>query len=189
MLDDAPTDDGRIDDHRIEQQMTHRMKVRRLLKLLLLLVSTPLWALKTDREQEMTVNSDGGFAEGGHAELTGNVKIDQGSLKIRAAHAVVDSKNGEVERVVFSGTPATLRQEIENQGLMNAEAANIDYRLSEDKVVLSGDVRIERPTGTMRTERVTYFIKTGLLDAGDQAGGVTMTIKPKTANKPAPANN
>ncbi len=176
-------------DRNIDDRVTIGNKMEHRLLGLLLLCSMPVWALKTDREQEMTINSDRGFAEGDHAELTGNVKIDQGSLKIRASHAVIDQKNGEVERVVFDGTPATLQQQIENQGLMNAEAANIDYRLSEDKVVLSGDVRIQRPTGTMRTERVTYFIKTGLLDAGDQAGGVTMTIKPKSANPAAPAKN
>jgi lipopolysaccharide export system protein LptA len=149
----------------------------------MLLVSIPAWALKTDRQQEMTINSDHGTSDENRAELTGNVRIDQGSLKIRSAHAVIDMKAGEVERVVFDGAPATLQQEVENQGLMQAEASNIEYLLSEDRVVLTGNVRIERPRGTMKSERVVYHVKTGLLDAGNQAGGVTMTIKPKP--KPA----
>jgi lipopolysaccharide export system protein LptA len=150
---------------------------------LLLIVAMPAWALKTDRDQDMTINSDQGTSDEHRSELTGNVKIDQGSLKIRSAHAVIDMKNGEIERVIFDGAPATLQQEVENQGLMRAEASNIEYLLAEDKVVLSGKVRIERPRGTMNSERVVYHVKTGLLDAGNQAGGVTMTIKPKP--KPA----
>jgi lipopolysaccharide export system protein LptA len=150
---------------------------------LLLIAAMPAWALKTDRDQDMTINSDQGTSDEHRSELTGNVKIDQGSLKIRSAHAVIDMKDGEIERVIFDGAPATLQQEIENQGLMRAEASNIEYLLAEDKVVLSGKVRIERPRGTMNSERVVYHVKTGLLDAGNQAGGVTMTIKPKP--KPA----
>lgn len=148
---------------------------------LLLMASTPAWALKTDRAQEMTVNAERSESNAERTELHGNVKIDQGSLKIRAAHAVVDQKDGDIARVVFDGSPATLQQEVENQGLLKAEATTIDYLLAEDKVVLSGSVIIERPRGTMRSERVVYHVKTGLLDAGDQAGGVTMTIKPKAA--------
>jgi lipopolysaccharide export system protein LptA len=163
--------------------------IDRTVLVMLLLVTAPAWALKTDRAQEMTINADQSRAEGDRVEFTGNVKIDQGSLKIRAAHAVVDQKGGEIERVVFDGSPATLQQEIENQGLMNAAATTIDYLLSEDKVVLSGDVRIQQPRGTMRSERVVYHVKTGLIDAGNQTGGVTMTIKPKTATQVAPAKN
>ncbi len=151
----------------------------------LLLASSPAWALKTDRDQEMTINSDRSKAEGDRVELIGSVKIDQGSLKIRAARAVIDQVDGEIERVVFDGAPATMQQQIENQGLMNAAASNIDYLLSKDQVVLSGEVRIEQPRGTMHSERVIYHVDTGLLDAGDQAGGVTMTIKPR----PRPAKN
>jgi lipopolysaccharide export system protein LptA len=148
---------------------------------LLLIVAMPASALKTDREQEMTVNADQSSSTADRTELTGNVKIDQGSLKIRAGHAIVDQSDGDISRVIFDGAPATLQQEVENQGLMRAEAANIEYLLAEDKVVLSGNVRIERPRGTMKSERVVYHVKTGLLDAGNQAGGVTMTIKPKPA--------
>lgn len=150
---------------------------------LALLVSAPAWALKSDREQDMTVNADKSLGQGDRVELIGNVRIDQGSLKIRAARAVIDRKNGEIDRVVFDGSPATLQQQVENQGTMNAAAANIDYLPGEDKVVLTGGVRIEQPRGDMQSERVVYHVATGLIDAGDQSGGVTMTLKPKS--KPA----
>jgi len=149
--------------------------------LLLLLACAQASALKTDRQQEMGLKSDRSETTSARTELTGNVEIDQGSLKIRAARAVIEQANGDVSRVVFDGAPATLQQEVEDQGLMRAEAANIEYVLSEDKVVLTGDVRIERPRGTMRSERVVYHVDSGLLDAGSEGGRVQMTIKPKTA--------
>jgi lipopolysaccharide export system protein LptA len=161
------------------------MTDRRLL-VLALIASAPAWALKSDRDQDMTINADRSVGEGDHLELIGNVRIDQGSLKIRAARAVIDRKNGEIDRVVFDGSPATLQQQVENQGTMNAAAANIDYRPGEDKVVLTGGVRIQQPRGDMQSERVVYHVATGLIDAGDQSGGVTMTLKPKS--RPAAGN-
>ena len=154
---------------------------RRVSVVALLLLSAPVWALKSDRNQEMTIQSDRTNVVGERAELFGDVQIDQGSLKIRAAHAVIDQKNSEIDRVVFDGTPATLQQDIENQGTLNAQANRIDYVLADDRVIFSGAVQITRPLGdTLRSERLVYHVGTGMLDAGgDQGGRVIMTIKPK----------
>ncbi len=153
--------------------------IDRGLCLLLLLCSSQAMALKTDRTQDMSIKSDTGSGSEERHELKGNVEIDQGSLRIRADDAVVEIANGEVSRVVFNGKPATLQQEIEDQGLMRAEATNIEYLIDGDKVILSGNVHIVRPRGSMRSERVIYHIDTGLLDAGSEGSRVEMTIKPK----------
>ncbi len=156
--------------------------INRSWMLLLLLVAYQAAALKSDREQDMDIKSDSSSGNAERTELIGNVEIDQGTLKIRAAKAVVEQAKGDVSRVVFSGSPATLQQDIEDQGLMRAEAANIEYLLSADTVVLTGNVNIERPRGNMRSERVVYHIDSGLLDAGSEGGRVQMTIKPKSAD-------
>ncbi len=150
--------------------------------LLLLLVACQASALKSDREQDMSISSASSSGTPERTELNGDVQIDQGTLKIRAAKAVIEQAKGEVSRVVFNGAPATLQQEIEDQGLMRAEATSIEYLLSQDTVVLTGNVNIERPRGNMRSERVVYHIDSGLLDAGSEGGRVQMTIKPKSAN-------
>lgn len=156
--------------------------INRSWTLLLLLAAAQASALKTDREQEMSVKSDRSTGKPERTELIGAVEIDQGSLKIRADTGIVEQSNGEVSRVVFNGSPATLQQEVEDQGLMRAQAAKIEYLLSEDIVVLTGDVVIERPRGNMRSERIVYHVDSGLLDAGSEGGRVQMTIKPKSAN-------
>lgn len=155
---------------------------RKLLMLGALLISAPVFALEADLHQDMVIQSDRSAGTAESIKLIGNVEIDQGSLKIRADQGEVQQKNGETHRVLFIGQPATLQQEIENQGVLKAEAKSIEYLLTEEKVILVGDVRIERPRGLITGERVVYFLDTGLIEAGEPGHRIKMTIKPKTAS-------
>ena len=160
---------------------------RRWWPLLCLVVALPAAALEADRQQPMQINSDR-FESGMDTNttvLTGNVRITQGSLVVNAARADVTQDKGEVARALLTGKPATLKQAMEGGGELNAQAGTIDYKLTEETVELSGDVVLERPQGTLRSQRVVYSVKTGRLAAGEGVtGGVQLVIPPK-APKPA----
>ncbi len=160
------------------------------LALLLLAATSPLAALESDREQPMQINSDR-FEAGMDTNttvLTGNVRIVQGSLVVKAARADITQDKGEVSRALLTGAPATLKQTMTGGGELNASARTIDYKLAEESVDLSGNVILERPQGTLRSEKVTYSVKTGRLAAGEGvSGGVQLVIPPK-APKPADAD-
>ena len=167
-----------------------RVPDRRGLALLLLAaMAMPALALESDRQQPMQINSDR-FESGMDTNttvLTGNVRITQGSLVVNAARADVTQEKGEVKRALLTGSPATLKQSMDGGGELNARAATIDYLLAEESVELRGDVVLERPQGTLRSERVTYSVKTGRLAAGEGvSGGVQLVIPPKPP-KPADA--
>lgn len=156
----------------------------------LFLAAPAALALETDREQTMQIDADDakGNAAAGTTLLTGNVRIDQGSLSIRADRAEVEQQDQDIRRVLLDGAPVHLEQEIEKQGRLKADAERIEYLLAEQKVVLSGNVRIERPRGVMTGARIVYSLDTGEMNAGEQGSRVRMTIapKPKVA-KPAEA--
>lgn len=155
--------------------------------LLLVAAASPVAALESDREQPMKINSDR-FEAGMDTNttvLTGNVRITQGSLVVNAARADIIQDKGEVSRALLTGAPATLKQAMAGGGELNASAKTIDYKLAEESVDLSGDVVLVRPQGTLRSEHVTYSVKTGRLAAGEGvSGGVQLVIPPK-APKPA----
>lgn len=140
-------------------------------------------AKSTDRNAPMDVEADrtdATLGDDSDAILTGNVRITQGSLDVGADRAVIHRKAGEIDRVVLTGSPATLKQISDNGEPMNARASQIVYTLSNDVVVLTGGVVVEQPRGNLRGETIKYDLKTGRLDGGGDGKRVQMRIMPKT---------
>jgi lipopolysaccharide export system protein LptA len=159
--------------------------------LLALLIAAPsAQALESDREQPMQVGADSakGSVDSGKTVLTGNVRIDQGTLSIRADRGEVEQGDEDIQRVILDGAPVHLEQDIDGQGRLKADANRIEYLLSDQRVIMTGAVRIERPRGLMTGERVVYHLDTGEMEAGEPGGRVNMTIapKPKAAVPAAP---
>lgn len=163
-----------------------------LLCVLLLGAGAPALALESDRQQEVKINADqfGGSIKDGTSLFQGNVRIQQGSLDIRASRGEFTQDDGAVSRALLTGSPATLVQSMDAGGLLKAQASTIDYKVADEKVELRGGAVLERPQGTLRSERVVYSVKTGEMEAGATGGGVQLIIPPKApaadkADKPA----
>lgn len=140
-------------------------------------------ARSDDRQKPMNIEADRSDAlltDDGESRLTGNVRITQGTLDVRADSAVIVRRGGRIARVVLAGGPAVLSQVDDEGHPMRANARRIEYDLSGDVVVLSGEVVVEQSRGTLSGERVTYDMATGRVDAGNDGGRVRMTIQPRT---------
>lgn len=139
-------------------------------------------AKTTDRNAPMDVEADRTDAmlgDDSDSTLSGNVRITQGTLDVGADRAVIHRKGGDIDQVVLTGSPATLKQLSDAGEPMNARANQIVYTLSSDLVVLSGGVVIEQPRGTLRGETIKYDLKSGRLDGGGDGSRVQMRIMPK----------
>jgi len=126
--------------------------------LCLLCLSVPLSALETDRQEplEVTANSTDGTLGDGVTTLRGNVDIRQGTLHITANEAEVNKIDGRVSSVTFRGAPASLEQEIEEQGLVQATANVIDYQVASGLVTLEGNADVRHPQYQISGELLTY---------------------------------
>jgi lipopolysaccharide export system protein LptA len=115
--------------------------------LCMLLASAPVQALKTDRQQPLEVNADStdGTLGDGTATLQGNVEIRQGTLLIKADTAEVEKAEGRARRIEFTGNPVHLQQEIEQEGLVIAEAKKIEYEVATGIVTLTGAADVDHP--------------------------------------------
>jgi lipopolysaccharide export system protein LptA len=154
--------------------------------LLIALLPLGVQAKSTDRNAPMDVEADRTDAmlgDDSDSILTGNVRITQGSLDVAADKAVIHRKAGDIDQVVLTGGPATLKQVSDSGEPMNARANRIVYTLTSDLVVLTGGVVIEQPRGVLRGETIKYDMKSGRLDGGGDGSRVKMRIMPKT--KPA----
>lgn len=91
--------------------------------------------------------------------LSGNVVIEQGDLRFTAARTMVSYQdNGalSIERINATGDVTVTRGDERAQG-----AAGV-YDFNERVIVLSGGVRLQRGTDTMRGGRLTIDLVSGL---------------------------
>lgn len=166
---------------------------RALLAILLCSLCTLAWARSSDRQQPMDVtadHSDTSLADDSVSTLTGNVVVTQGTMVIHADKAVITRKSGDMSRVLLTGGPVSLKQDDENGEVMTATARQVDYDLTANTAVFTGNAVIDQPTrGQMHGERIVYNIKSGQVTSGGDGTRVSMHILPKqTTVKPAAKN-
>lgn len=152
------------------------------------LAASGAMARTSDRNQTMTIESDSNTCtldDSGQCTLTGNVVITQGTLDIRSSKAVIHRSGGEPSRAVLNGSPAIMRQQLDDGSPMTARASTIDYDLRTEVITLTGDVNIEQPRGTMTGQRVVYDTRSGQMNSGGgkEGGRVRMTIQPRNSGQ------
>ena len=153
------------------------------LLLLLLLASGPLHALKSDRQEPLDVKADAtdGTLGDGLATLKGNVEINQGTLMISADVANVSKSEGRVTLIELTGNPVHLQQEIENEGLVTAEAARIEYEVASGLVTLTGKADVVHPQYQISGEKLVYDMNIQHFQGsgGEENGRIQIRLDPE----------
>ncbi|KAA9133419.1 lipopolysaccharide transport periplasmic protein LptA [Marinihelvus fidelis] len=156
----------------------------------LLLATLNAAALQTDRQQPLDVKADSGdgtFGDG-VTVLSGNVEVNQGTLHITADRASVEKLDGKVRLVTLQGQPAVLEQEIEEQGLVRAEARTITYQVGDGLVNLNGEADVTHPQYHITGDALTYDLNKQHFqgvggDTGD--GRIRIRMDPEVADEAA----
>lgn len=156
----------------------------------LLLAAAPAHALKSDRQQPLDARADAtsGTLGDGTATFRGNVEIRQGTLLIRADLATVEKLQGRVRRIELSGDPVHLQQEIEEEGLVTAEARTVEYEVASGIVTLSGAADVNHPQYQISGEVLRYDLNAQHFQGsgGDQDGRIRIRLDPELIPGEAP---
>jgi len=159
-----------------------------LVALTALLLPLSVLAKSTDRNQPMNLEAASQdcnlLDDNGKCRFTGNVVITQGTLEIHADTADIFRKNGDIYRVVLTGRQATLKQIMDDGSPMNAKADNIEYLVTQNTIILTGNYTIDSPKGSNAGQRMVYNTETGNMQSGGDGTRVRTVLQPKT---PAPA--
>jgi lipopolysaccharide export system protein LptA len=150
--------------------------------LLALAPATAAEARKSDREQPMGIKADrqvGGIGDDDSVVLSGDVVIEQGSLKVNAARATVERRGGAVARVVLEGSPVRIRQLNERGEPVDASAFRVTYAPDDEIMLLAGNARVRQERGELQAETIRYNLDTGTIDSGGDGSRIQMTIQPK----------
>lgn len=165
--------------------MRHKNRQFNLL-LLASLLSLPTFALESDAEKEMTIQSD--RAELDHKEGTatyiGDVILEQGTLKITADRITLyRNPQKKFTKAVAIGKPAHFQQLMEaEKGLTKARGETITYRTSDKNVTLVEDAILEQEGHIFTGKTIVY----NMLNETVSAKGSTQTeLDPSGTQKPS----
>jgi lipopolysaccharide export system protein LptA len=163
--------------------------LRLLLAILLPLAVTPAQALKSDRQKPLEVRADAsdGTLGDGTATLRGNVEINQGTLLIRADVATVERAEGRVRRFELEGNPVHLQQEIEEEGLVKAQALKVEYEVASGIVTLTGAADVEHPQYHISGEVLRYDMNAQHFQGsgGEADGRIQIRMEPEVLGEGA----
>lgn len=157
------------------------------LLLFLLVLSLPVPALETDRQEPLEIYADstnGTFGDG-VTTMIGNVDFRQGTLHITADEAEVRKTEGSVQTMTIRGNPAFLEQEIEEQGLVQATATVIEYQVASGLVTLTGNADVKHPQYQISGELLTYDLNIQhFKGSGDEKGNgrIHILLDPEVLN-------
>lgn len=120
----------------------------------------------------------------GSATFSGNVTIEQGTLKIAADNITASlSADKKINSVVATGRPATLQQMIsKEQGLAKGQANKIDYNAVSGIVTFSGQAKLTQQGASFAGNSIRYSLKAGDVEANSGQGQRVELIFPPNGN-------
>jgi len=155
------------------------------LTLCLVLASPSATGLASDAEQPITIEANTATYDESAAVsvYTGNVISVQGSIRVNSEKLVVHLKEGEPEKLVFTGTPARFKQTPDGGGEeIVGEASTGEYYPQKNLLVLKGGAVVRQGNGIYSSEYIEYDIKNSLVRAGEKSSDskrVHVILKPK----------
>lgn len=154
--------------------------------------STLALALPSDRNQPISLVADRAtFNERtGVTTYTGNVIIEQGTMKLQAASIVANlNAKKEISSISATGSPARFQQQIDaKKGLAKGQANKIIYNADSGIITLSGNAIFEQDGASIKGANLKYSMNKGDIEAtgipnqtGSSAGRVQIVIPPSSS--------
>jgi lipopolysaccharide export system protein LptA len=153
------------------------------------------WALPSDRNQQITLLADRAtFSEKtGVTTYTGNVVIEQGTMKLQANSIVANlNSRKEISTITANGSPARFQQKLEaNKGLAKGQAQKIVYNAETGIITLSGSAMLEQDGASIRGATLRYSMNKGDIEAvggssNQNSGGRVQIVIPPSSVKSFP---
>jgi lipopolysaccharide export system protein LptA len=147
-------------------------------------------ARQSDKDQPIHVraNTFAGSQDSGKIVFIGSFHMDQGTFQADGAKATGytdPDDTSQWQRVVVTGDPAHFQQTQDNGTLVHGQAATIDYKVSENTVLLTGNASVvQQGRGEFHGEKLVYNTDSGEIQGSPTTGGqVHITLQPRS--KPA----
>jgi len=175
-----------------KHQMTITFLKRAALTVLVGLGPVAAFAIPSDRQQPITLVADRAtFNErSGVTTYTGNVIIEQGTMKLQANSIVANlNSKKEISTITANGSPARFQQKVDtNKGLAKGQAQKIVYNADTGIITLTGNAFLEQDGASIRGNTLRYSMNKGDIEAvgtpnktGSSSGRVQIVIPPSSS--------
>ena len=158
--------------------------------LILTCVAGSSFALVTDRDQPISLEADRAtFNENtGVTQYSGNVRIEQGTMKLEADNIVAQlNAKRELQSVNATGKPAKFQQLISQQrGLARGEAQKISYNAETGILSLTGNAYLYQNGSSLRGNSLRYSMNKGDIEATGSAGNRVQFVIPPSSSRSFP---
>ena len=160
--------------------------------LLLVLYNVGASALESDKDQPINIDSNTATYDDKTATsiYTVNVISVQGSMHVESDKLVVYFKDGEADKLVFTGNKAHFKQSAKTGDPskdITGEALTGEYYPKKHLLILIKDGVVWQGTGTYTSDYIEYDTQTTIVKAGETASDnkrVHVTIQPKDKQAP-----
>lgn len=125
-------------------------------------------ALPEDRKLPLDINADWSEFSGGTPTgiYRGNVVLTQGNLKITADEAIFQLKDGELEYIIATGNPVTIRDLPQaNEGWVIGEGGSLSYYPKRQVLELEKNAKIQQNKDTVSANKIIYNLNTRTINA------------------------
>ncbi|WP_111858645.1 lipopolysaccharide transport periplasmic protein LptA [Acinetobacter sp. CFCC 10889] len=159
-------------------------------------VSAASFALPSDRNQAISLVADKATynERTGVTTYTGNVVIEQGTMKLQAASIVAQlNKDKQISTITANGSPAKFEQQVDTaKGIARGQAQKIVYNAETGIINLIGNAYLNQNGASIRSGTLKYSMNKGDIEANGSAGtsgtsnGRVQIIIPPNASKSFP---
>lgn len=156
---------------------------------IMLMMGVPMvaQALPSDASQPIRLLADKAtYSERtGVTTYSGNVTIEQGTLKISADNITLNLDNKRsIKSAVATGRPATMQQVVtQEKGLAKGQANKIDYNAVTGIITLTGNAKLTQAGASFSGNTIRYSLKLGDVEANAGSGRrVELVFPPSTGD-------
>lgn len=140
----------------------------KLLSLLLCFLPAYVQALNTDHQQPIHIEAEEVEIDKqkGISRYRGNVLLKQGSLVIRGNTVLLHHKNGQLEKVIITGKPASFQQTPDIGGIsIVSQAQRMEYIAKQSRLLLFQNAEVSQGNNVFSGEEIAYDIVKGTVVA------------------------
>ena len=176
----------------LKPKMTTTFLKRTALAAVLGFTSLAALAIPSDRQQPISLVADRAtFNERtGITTYTGNVIIEQGTMKLQANSIVANlNSQKQISTITANGSPARFQQVIDTaKGIAKGHAQKIVYNADTGIITLTGNALLEQDGASIRGNTLRYSMNKGDIEAvgtpnktGSSSGRVQIVIPPSSS--------